>query len=209
MRLLWVSKPASQLSLLLFFLIPLTTLCLALEPPPHPNPIATRFKHVRAERKDREPEEKEQDKRPLHPSTQPFSTQLIPPTTNQTRPLPSVTGPYAIRLDALHPILASPEILRQAFQALERFCDAIALVLVNFDLLDAQDLVLRVGALQLELRDVTEQLHMLAVKAVVMRLLGMAARGLLGFVEGEVVDVTAGVRMIFTFGVVGGWDGEG
>ena len=50
---------------------------------------------------------------------------------------------------------------------------------------------------------------MLAVKAVVMRLLGMAARGLLGFVEGEVVDVTAGVRMIFTFGVVGGWDGEG
>lgn len=52
---------------------------------------------------------------------------------------------------------------------------------------------------------------MLAVKAVVMRLLRMVARGLVvGFVRGEVWDVgrvQAGVRMVFALGVVGagGW----
>ena len=49
-----------------------------------------------------------------------------------------------------------------------------------------------------------EQLNMLAVKAVVMKLLQMVMKGLLGFVKGEMVDAQAGVKMIFAFGVLGG-----
>ena len=56
--------------------------------------------------------------------------------------------------------------------------------------------------------DVSEQLNVLAIKAVVTKLLQLVARGMLGFVSGEMVDAQAGVRMIFTFGVVGGFFGD-
>ncbi len=51
---------------------------------------------------------------------------------------------------------------------------------------------------------------MLAIKAVLMKLCQMIAKGFLGFVIGEVLDVHAGVRLIFALGVLGGqyedWD---
>lgn len=64
--------------------------------------------------------------------------------------------------------------------------------------------MLRFGAFTLEYHDVAEMLNILAIKAVVTRVLQMVMKGLLGFVEGEVVDARAGVRMVFAFGVLGG-----
>ena len=49
-----------------------------------------------------------------------------------------------------------------------------------------------------------ETLNILAIKAVLTKLLQMVMKGLLGFVKGEMVDAQAGVRMIFAFGVLGG-----
>ena len=74
--------------------------------------------------------------------------------------------------------------------------------------MEAQDLVLRFGDFALDMYDVSEQLNVLAIKAVVTKLLQLVARGMLGFMSGEMVDAQAGVRMIFTFGVVGGFFGD-
>ena len=93
---------------------------------------------------------------------------------------------------------------------MERTCEAFALYLLDFDLLDQQDLILRFGDFTLEFHAVAEHLSMLAVKAVVWKLIQMIMKGLLGFVKGEVVNAQAGVRIIFAFGVLGGgyedWD---
>lgn len=67
--------------------------------------------------------------------------------------------------------------------------------------------MLRFGAFTLEYYDVVEVLNILAIKAVVTKVLQMVVKGLWGFVRGEMVDAQAGVRMIFAFGVLGGWDG--
>ena len=77
-------------------------------------------------------------------------------------------------------------------------------MLLDLDLLEAQGLVLRFGDFTLDLYDVSEHLSMLAVKAVLVRLIQMIAKGLLGFMTGELVDAQAGVRMIFAFGVLRG-----
>lgn len=207
MRLLPAASPAPQLSLL-FFLIPLSALCAILKPPPHSVHTATYPKHLRSGEKE---EKEEEEDYPIHPSTQPFSTQPIittlPSSPNQTTTTPPPLP--IIHLLDLRLILTSPHTSQKAFLALERACEAIALWLLDFDLPEEQDLVLRVGAFTLELHEVAEHLSVLAVKAVVMKVLRMVLRGLLGFVEGEVVDVQAGVRMVFAFGVTGvggeGW----
>lgn len=87
---------------------------------------------------------------------------------------------------------------------MERTCEAFAYYLLDLDLLEEQQLVLRFGDFTLEFYDVAAYLSMLAVKAVVTKLLQMITKGLLGFVEGEIVDVQAGVRTLFAFGVLGG-----
>lgn len=87
---------------------------------------------------------------------------------------------------------------------MERTCETLAYYLLDYNLLDEQDFVLRIGAFTLEYHAMVEQLNMLAVKAVVMKLLQMVMKGLLGFVKGEMVDAQAGVKMIFAFGVLGG-----
>ena len=68
--------------------------------------------------------------------------------------------------------------------------------------------MLRFGDFILDLYDVSEQLNVLAIKAVVTKLLQLVARGMFGFVSGEMVNAQAGVRMIFTFAVVGGFYGN-
>ncbi len=87
---------------------------------------------------------------------------------------------------------------------MERICEAFALCLLDFDLLEDQDLVMRLGHFTLEFHEVAEQLNLLAIKAVVMKLVQMITMGFLGFVSGEVVNAQAGVRMIFALGVLGG-----
>lgn len=96
------------------------------------------------------------------------------------------------------------------YKALERACESFASSLFDYDLLYDEDLALHLGDFTLQFQDVAEQLSMLAVKTVLMKLIQMLQKGLLGFVEGELIDARAGVRMIFAFGVLGGafgnWD---
>lgn len=87
---------------------------------------------------------------------------------------------------------------------MERTCEVFAYYLFDYDVLDAHDFVLRFGAFTLEYHDVVEILNILAIKAVVTKLMQMVMKGLLGFVKGEMVNAQAGVRMIFAFGVLGG-----
>lgn len=87
---------------------------------------------------------------------------------------------------------------------MERTCEVFAYYLFDYDVLDAHDFVLRFGAFTLEYHDVVELLNILAIKAVLTKLLQMIMKGLLGFVKGEMVDAQSGVRMIFAFGVLGG-----
>lgn len=93
-------------------------------------------------------------------------------------------------------------------RALDRTCEAFAFYLLDLDLLDEPDLVLRFGPFAIDFYDLALHLQMLAVKAVVMKLLELIAGGFLGFVKGEVMVAGAGTRMMFTFGVVGGQVGE-
>lgn len=86
---------------------------------------------------------------------------------------------------------------------MERTCEVFAYYLLDLDLLEEQGLVLRFGDFSFEVFDVAVHLNMLAVKAVIMKLIQMVMKGLLGFFEGEMVDAQAGVRMIFAFGVLG------
>lgn len=179
MQLLQASCPASKLALL-FFLIPLNALCATIKPP-HDVHIATSPRVIRGE------------EHPILPSAQPPTN-----TTTSTPPL------YTIHLLNLRTIFTSPETEQHVFRALERTCEAFAYFLLDYDFLDEQDLVLRFGDFTLEFYDVAEHLSMLAVKTVVMKLMQMITMGLLGFVNGEMVDAQAGVRIIFAFGILGG-----
>lgn len=87
-------------------------------------------------------------------------------------------------------------------------CEVFAYYLLDLDLLDEQDLALRFGEFTLEFYDLAGYLSMLAVKAVVMKLMQMVTQGLLGFFRGEMIDAQAGVRMIFAFGVLRGGHGD-
>lgn len=93
---------------------------------------------------------------------------------------------------------------------LERTCEAIAYCLLDLDLLEEQNLILRFGDLVVDFYDLTEQLSMLAMKTVLLKVMQMIAKGFLGLFRGEVINAQAGVRMLFTFSVVGGhygnWD---
>ncbi|KAF6232382.1 hypothetical protein HO173_009487 [Letharia columbiana] len=189
MQLLRISCPASQLALL-FFLLHLSALCTAITLPHDVHTVAF-TKLVRHE------------EHPIQPSTQPFSTQPIAKalsTTNTTSPTPPL---YIFHLLDLRSIVASPETEHKVFRAMERTCEVFAYCLLDLDLLDQQDLVLRLGDFTLDFHDMAEHLSILAVKAVVMKLMQMIIKGLFGFVQGEMVDAHAGVRMIFAFGVLG------
>lgn len=103
--------------------------------------------------------------------------------------------------------MTSPATAVALVRALERACEAAAYALLDLDAaLEGRDLVVRAGGLRLDLYDVAERLHVLAVRAVVVRLLRLVAGGfLLGFARGEVGDVRAGVRVVFTVGVPEGY----
>ena len=186
--------PASPLTLL-FFLIPFNALCAAIKPR-HDVKTAASPKSIRDE------------ERPTVPSVQPSSTQPVNNGLSSPDPTTPTSPPYIFRLIDLHAIFTSPETVKRVSKAMERTCEAFALYLLDFDLLDQQDLVLRFGDFTLEYHDVAEQLSMLAVKAVVLKLIQMITKGLLGFVEGEMVNAQAGVKMIFALGVLGGGDGD-
>ncbi|KAL9076839.1 MAG: hypothetical protein Q9161_000824 [Pseudevernia consocians] len=182
--------PASPLTLL-FFLIPFTALCAAIKPRHHVKTAAS-------------PKSIRDEEHPVLPSAQPFSTQPIVNGLSSTNTTTPASPPYIFHLIDFRAIFTSPETERKVTKAMERTCEAFALYLLDFDLLDQQDLVLRFGDFTLEFHAVAEHLSMLAVKAVVLKLIQMIMKGLLGFVKGEVVNAQAGVRMIFAFGVLGG-----
>ena len=142
------------------------------------------------------------------PSTQPFSTQ---PIVNR-RPSPNSTDPvsqaYTFRLRQLHTILASPKTVQVVHKTLERALSVLAYSLFDYDLLYDQDLALHIGDFTLQFQDVAEQLSVLAVKTVMLKLIQMLQNGLLGFFEGELIEGQAEVRMIFAFGVLGGAFGD-
>ena len=142
------------------------------------------------------------------PSTQPFSTQPIVnrrPSPNSTIP---TLQPYTFGLRRLHTILASPETVQRVHQLLERALQVFAYSLFDYEVLYNQNLALHLGDFTLQFQDVAEQLSVLAVKTVMMKLIQMLQKGLLGFVEGELIEGQAEVRMIFAFGVIGGAFGD-
>ena len=178
---------ASQLALLCF-LIPLNALCAASEPS-HDVHAAVSPTFIRGE------------EHGVLPSAQPFLTQ---PTTNLPSPntIPPTPPPYTFRLLELHAILAPPEMEQYIATAMERLCEAFAYALLDLDLLADQHLVLRLGGFTLDFYDVAEQLSVLAMKAVVVKLMQMIGKGLFGFIRGEMISVRAGVRLLFAFGVL-------
>ena len=191
MRILPILTQVTHLGLL-FSLVPLTALCATGVKAFHGAHNATALKHIR------------DGDYSIQPSTQPFSTQPIVnrrPSPNSTIPTPQ---PYTFRLFRLRTILTSPKEVEYLYRALERTCQLFASSLFDYDLLYGQDLALHLGDFTLQFQDVAEQLSMLAMKTVVMKLFQMLQKGLLGFVEGELIDAQAGVRMIFAFGVLGG-----
>ena len=195
MRILPVLTQATHLGLL-FSIVPLTALTAPELPPPQKAHIATALKHIRDE--DYFPQ----------PSTQPFSTQPIVnrrPSPNSTVP---ISGPYTFRLRQLRTILASPKTVAYVHKTLERTLEVLAYSLFDYDVLYDQDLALHIGDFTLQFQDVAEQLSVLAVKTVMLKLIQMLQNGLLGFVEGELIEGQAEVRMIFAFGVLGGAFGD-
>ena len=200
MRILTVLTQLTHLGIL-FFLVPLTALSTTVVKAPQDAHIGTALKHI-----------PDGDLSP-QPSAQPFSTQSIVnrrPIPNSTDPTSQPYTPYTFRLLRLRTILASPKAVEYVYTALERACQSFASSLFDYDLLYDEDLALHLGDFTLQFQDVAEQLSMLAVKTVIMKLIQMLQKGLLGFVEGELIDAQAGVRMIFAFGVLGGafgnWD---
>ena len=191
MRILPVLTQAAHL-ILLFSLVPLTALSATVVTPHQDAHVSTALKHIRDE--DYFPQ----------PSTQPFSTQPIinrRPSPNSTV---SISQPYTFRLRQLHTILASPKTVQVVHKTLERALSVLAYSLFDYDLLYDQDLAVHIGDFTLQFQDVAEQLSVLAVKTVMLKLIQMLQKGLLGFVEGELIEGQAEVRMIFAFGVLGG-----
>lgn len=190
MHLFQPSYPASQLATLISLTLA-PALC-ASTTPPHNIAIAASPKSIR----DSDPA--------IHPSATPFPTNPTPIPTTPPPPPP----PPTIHLLSLHLILPPPFLSPTPHPpialALDRLLESLAYALLDLDLLEAQHLVLRLGAFTLDFYDVAERLSVLAIKAVLVRLARMVERGLLvGWVRGEVVDVRAGVRGVFALGVVG------
>ena len=195
MRILPVLTQATHLGVL-FCLVPLTALGATVVKAPQDAHIGTALKHVR-----------DGDYFP-QPSTQPFSTEPIVnhgPSPNSTIP---ISQPYTLCLRQLHTILASPQTIEYVYRALERALQVFAYSLFDYDLLYDQDLALHLGDFTLQFQDVAEQLSVLAVKTVMLKLIQMLQKGLLGFLEGELIEGQAEVRMIFAFGVLGGAFGD-
>ena len=153
------------------------------------------------------------------PNTTP--SHFIPPEETPTLPLeqslwtkaarssPNTTIPaqtsYIFRLLEFQAILTSSTVKRLDIAiSLERTFELLAVLLLDFDYLEAQNLMLRFGDLTIDFYSVGEQLSILAIKAVLTRLAQWITLGLFGFVVGEVLDVQAEVRMGFAFGLVGG-----
>lgn len=195
MRILPVLTQATHLGLL-FPLVPSTALSATVITPHQDAHIGHPPKHIRDE--DHLPQ----------PSTQPFSTQPIlnhQPSPNSTTP---ISQPYTFRLRQLHLILASPKTVAYVHKTLEHALEVLAYSLFDYDLLYDQDLALHIGDFTLQFQDVAEQLSVLAVKTVMLKVIQMLQKGLLGFLEGELIGGQAEVRMIFAFGVVGGAFGD-
>lgn len=93
--------------------------------------------------------------------------------------------------------------------ALERIYDFMAFFLVDLDVLEEHDLTLRIGGFELEVHCVADILSVLAIKAILRKLVQMGFEGLTGLVVGEVVDVTTAVRTVFAFGLALRFGGEG
>ena len=192
MRILPVLTQATQLGLL----VPLTVLSATVVQSHQDAHTGTALNHIRDE--DYFPQ----------PSTQPFSTQPIVnrrPSPNSTIP---ISQPYTFRLRQLRTILASPKTVAYVHKILERTLEVLAYSLFDYDLLYDQNLALHIGDFTLQFQDVAEQLSVLAVKTVMLKLIQMLQEGLLGFMEGELIEGQAEVRMIFAFGVLGGAFGD-
>ncbi|KAM0801392.1 hypothetical protein BDR22DRAFT_820898 [Usnea florida] len=203
MRILPILSQAAQLGLLLVSVVPVTALSATVAVVDHQasedGRIGTALKEVG-----------NGDDFP-QPSTQPFST--TGPIIVNGRPSPnstttSISQTYTICLRQLHSILGAPETIEYAHRTLERALQVLAAALFDYDLLYDQDLAVHIGDFTLQFQDVAEHLSVLAVKAVIMKLVQLLQKGLLGYFEGELIEGHAEVRMIFAFGVIGGALGD-
>lgn len=189
--------PTLQLALLLLLPLRLNALCPAATPKPsHDLLIATSPKSI------------DRRERPVPLSVQPLSIRPTtrnnhPATLNTTTTPPPPPSPYTFRLLDFRAIATSPETEAKLVAAFDRFCEACAIALLDFDLLEAQYVSVRFGDLSLNFYNVGEYVSVLAMKAVVLQLLHLIGKGLRGFFKGEVLDVQAEVRMVFTFGIRG------
>lgn len=188
--------PISQLALLLLLLLRLNTLCAAATTKPsHDVHIATIPKSI------------DSRERSVPLPVQPLS--IRPATTNNNnRKAPNTTTtplspPYTLRLLDFRAIATPHEAAANFVAALDRFCEACANALLDFDLVEAPYVSLRFGDLTLDFNNVGQYVSVLAVKAVLMTLSLFFEQGLRGFFKGEVLDVQAELRMVFTFGVRG------
>lgn len=188
--------PTSQLALLLLLLLRLNALCAATATKPsHDVYITTSPKSI------------DNRERSIPLSVRPLSIQ--PATTNNhNRATPNTTtappsSPYTFRQFDFRAIATSPETEAKLVAALDRFCEACAIALLDFDLLEAQYFSLRFGDLSLDFYNIGEYVSVLAMKAVVLKLLHMIGKVLRGFLKGEILDVHAELRLVFTFGVRG------
>ena len=189
--------PISQLALLLLLLLRLNALCAAAATKPsHDVHIAT------------SPTSIGNRERSIPLSVRPLSIQ--PATTNHdNRATPNATttppssSTYIFRQLDFRAIATSLETEAKLAAALDRFCEACAIALLDFDLLEAQYVSLRFGDLTLDFYNVGEYVSVLAMKAVVLKLLHMIGKVLRGFFKGEVLDLQAELRMVFTFGIRG------
>lgn len=184
--------PTLQLALLLLLPLRLNALCPAATPKPsHDLLIATSPKSI------------DRRERPVALSVQPLSIRSAIPNNNRATLTTPPSSPYTFRLLDFRAIATSPETEAKLVAAFDRFCEACAIALLDFDLLEAQYVSVRFGDLSLNFYNVGEYVSVLAMKAVVLQLLHLIGKGLRGFFKGEVLDVQAEVRMVFTFGIRG------
>lgn len=184
--------PTLQLALLLLLPLRLNALCPAATPKPsHDLLIATSPKSI------------DRRERPVPLSVQPLSIRSAIPNNNRATLTTPPSSPYTFRLLDFRAIATSPETEAKLVAAFDRFCEACAIALLDFDLLEAQYVSVRFGDLSLNFYNVGEYVSVLAMKAVVLQLLHLIGKGLRGFFKGEVLDVQAEVRMVFTFGIRG------
>lgn len=184
--------PTLQLALLLLLPLRLNALCpAATTKPSHDLLIATSPKSI------------DRRERPVPLSVQPLSIRSAIPNNNRATLTTPPSSPYTFRLLDFRAIATSPETEAKLVAAFDRFCEACAIALLDFDLLEAQYVSVRFGDLSLNFYNVGEYVSVLAMKAVVLKLLHLIGKGLRGFFKGEVLDVQAEVRMVFTFGIRG------